>query len=72
MKKEKMSKLIEALDSAGYEIIKIKEKKESPDFPRSPEIIRIMITPIESETNSNPKKKRSRTFLQAFEAATKV
>jgi len=53
MSKEKMIKLVEALSSAGYEIINIKEKKEYPDFPRSPEIISIKISPVKSEVENH-------------------
>ncbi|MDR2718999.1 MAG: hypothetical protein LBB89_13175 [Treponema sp.] len=42
-----MTDIAESLEKLGFEIIKIKEKKESPDFPRSLAITQIIMTPIE-------------------------
>jgi hypothetical protein len=47
---KKITDIAESLEKLGYEIINIKEKKGTPDFPRSPEIIKINITPIKSNT----------------------
>jgi len=70
MTKEKMFKLIEALSSAGYEILSVKENKGFPDLPHCPAIIRLKISPIEENTISTPSGKEQKTFLQAFKDET--
>jgi len=50
---KKITDIAESLEILGYEIINIKEKKGTPDFPRSPEIINIIITPIESNAEKH-------------------
>jgi hypothetical protein len=55
MTAEQISDMAEHLEKLGYEIIKIKEKKEAPDFPHSPAKIRIEFIPV------NPKAKKTET-----------
>jgi len=38
--------IAEALEKLGYEIISLVEKKERPDFPRIPMLVKIVLTPI--------------------------
>jgi signal recognition particle subunit SEC65 len=49
MTAEQISDMAEYLEKLGYEIIKIKEKKEAPDFPYSPAKIRIELIPVKSK-----------------------
>jgi signal recognition particle subunit SEC65 len=53
MKVNKITNIAKSLEKLGYEIIKIKERKENPDFPSSPDIIKIKITPIKSNTKKH-------------------
>jgi len=50
---KKITDIAESLEKLGYEILKIKERKEYSDFPSSPEIIKIKITPIKSNTEKH-------------------
>jgi len=67
MTAKQMTDIAESLEKLGYEIIKIKEKKKAPDFPRSPAITQILITPIKSNADKpSIKNKKLKTSLQTF------
>jgi len=65
MTAKQMTDIAESLEKLGYEVIKIKEKKEPPDFPHFPAITKIIITPIKS--NSKKHKNKKDKFLHSFE-----
>jgi signal recognition particle subunit SEC65 len=53
MTARQISDMAEHLEKLGYEIIKIKEKKEAPDFPYSPAKIRIELIPVKSKAKKH-------------------
>jgi hypothetical protein len=53
MTAKQMTDIAESLEKLGYEIIKIKEKKEAPDFPHTPALTKIIISPINLKTQKH-------------------
>jgi len=69
MTSKQMTDIAESLEKLGYEVIKIKEKKEPPDFPHFPAITKIIITPV--KPNADKHKYNKDKFLQSFEKSIK-
>ncbi|GBU28255.1 hypothetical protein R84B8_01813 [Treponema sp. R8-4-B8] len=63
MTAKQMTDIAESLEKLGYEIIKIKEKKEDPDFPHFPAITQIIITPVKTNAEKHDK---PNAFLESF------
>jgi len=49
MTAKQISDIAAYLEKLGYEIIKIKDKKEIPDFPSSPATTHITFSPVKSK-----------------------
>jgi len=64
MTSKQITDISESLEKLGFEIIKIKEKKKEPGFPRPPSVIKIIITPTESNNEKNNK------FIRNFKKQT--
>ena len=73
MTAKQITDIAESLEKLGYEIIKIKEKKKTPDFPYSPASMKIIITPLHSLPDKIKKEfsEKPNSFLNTFNAATK-